>query len=153
MASDLSKWDVLRACLQGAGFDEGDFLPLYTFHSFDRDHDFTNTTYTGSSIFQVVNLRWDDLFPADAVTQVYGHLYMNPGAGESVSVRYYNGEDGETMLEETGITSARQVLLGPVDYTPPTTDARIWTRYEWKTSPGSNTCTIDTPVLVLGVKL
>jgi len=87
------------------------------------------------------------------VEQVMGTCLIVPGADETVDVRIRNPDDGETVAEETGITSRQVVQLGPAEYTPTTTDAEIRLRHEIRTDPGANSSDIWTPLIVLGVKV
>jgi len=154
--SDLLKSDIGKALviLENAGFDKGDFFPLYTFNPLNSQSvSFTNTAYDFDHNLSLARVVWNHLFPGDVTdTQVMGAAYLNPGTGETLSVRIRNG-GVETVVEKTGITSAGQVQLGPVDYTPGDLTSYRNFRWEWKTDTGTNSSFISAPYIVFGVML
>jgi len=148
------KWKYAYPTLEDAGFEGGDFLPLYNFNpGSDRENSFTSTTYAGLFAFSMVQCIWNELFPAGATTHVYGSIMLSTvGADETVSLRIYNGTDDEVVGELTGIT-ATGIKTIDADYEPTTLDSRIWMRWEWKESPGANSSTVQDAFICLGVKL
>jgi len=149
-----AKGQSILPILSDAGFEEGDFLPLYTFNANgDWEVTSTSTTYDAANTISCCWIIWDEMFPEGADVQVFGQGYIQPGADETVDLRIYNGQDGETVDEITGITSTQVVTMGPVSYTPTTTDSGIYIRWNWRTSPGTNALALDVPYTVFGVKL
>jgi len=156
MESDFLKTDIGRSLLpilSEAGFEEGDFLPLYNFNpSGDRSVSFTVTTYSASASFSYLRAIWNELFPAGATTHVYGSVYLAVGAGETVSLRIQNTVDNETVGELTGITTGGIKTID-VDYEPTTLDSQIKLLWQWKESPGTNSSRVDDAFISLGVKV
>lgn len=149
-----AKGQSILPILSDAGFEEGDFLPLYSFGPpADWEITSTSTTYDAANTISLCWVIWDDMFPADVDVQIFGQARIDPGADETVDLRIRNGQDGETVAEITGITSTQVVTMGPVSYTPTTTDSRIYFRWNYRTSPGSNALALDVPYTVFGVKL
>lgn len=158
-SSDFLDSDIGRSLLpilSDAGFEQGDFLPLYNFNpNAARGATFTSTTYTYNDDVSIAKVRWDKLFPSGPTPQIFGQIgWVLPGTDESVSVRIQNITDGETVGEVTGITGSNQiVVIEPVTYTPPTTSAKCMFRWEWKTDPGANSSEVRCPFITFGVKL
>jgi len=156
-SSDFLKSEIGRSLLpilSDAGFEEGGFLPLYTFNPNATTYiSTTSTTWDGDADLSEFRVLWNDLFPADAEAQVFGQARVNPGAGETVDVRIQNYTDAEVIASETGITSDRMVTLGPLSYTPTTVSdiLRVW--WQWKVSPGTNSSNVMNAYVALGVKL
>jgi len=140
--------------LARAGFEKGDFLPLY---SFNPDNNllvsFTSTTWAASHALSHYAVVWNRLLPEKATTHVYASMpLMSIGAGETVDFRLRNTTDGETIGEITGITSTG-IYTVDADYEPTTTGSMIRLRWEWKETPGTNSSDIYTPFVGLGVVL
>lgn len=85
-------------------------------------------------------------------THVFGSVMVTVGADETVSLRIYNVEDGETIGELTGITT-NGIKTIDVDYEPPTVGSRTRYAWEWKESPGANATDLGDAFITLGVKL
>jgi len=148
--SDGELWETLK----GAGFEQGDFLPLYTWNPNSLSSvSFTATTWTYDRDLMQLEIRWDKLFPAGANSYVFGQMTISPGTDESVSVRIQNRSDGETVGEVTGITSYGSVTIGPVAYTPTSTGSHIIISLEWMESPGVNSTNLILPIITLGVEV
>jgi len=140
--------------LARAGFEKGDFLPLYNFNPNGlKSISFTDTTYAFDNGLSNCRLIWDDAFPAGVTVQIFGQAEITVGAGETVSVRIYNYTDSETIVEKTGIGSSQFVSLGPTTYTPPTTGSGIMILWEWKEDVGTNASDIKVPHTCFGVKV
>lgn len=142
--------------LEEAGFEQGDFLPLYSFNPPNNfSTSFTSTTYTGLASLFHVKVIWDDILPPGVTSQVLGEIYVSGiGAGETVDLRIQNTVDGETVGEITGITSSYTVFtIGPVDYTPSTTASKIPLVWQWRESPGTNSTEIQIPFISIGVRI
>jgi len=140
--------------LAQAGFEQGDFLPLYTFNPNDnRSVAFTSTTWASDTLLSQCYVQWNELFPPDVTAQVMGQAYISVGAGETCDFRIRNIIDDETMAELTGVTSSKEIILGPTSYTPTTTDGMLDIRWQWKESPGANSTTIFIPIMVFGVEV
>lgn len=132
----------------------GDFLPLYTFTGWaQRTESFTATTYTSDNALNSVSVEWDDLFSTDVQTAVSAHTRVVVGTDETVDIRVFNVDDGETIGDNTGITATGMYTIGPVNYTPTTTDGKVFIRLEWKESNGVNSSTIDAPFTSFGIQL
>jgi len=138
--------------LRDAGFERGDFLPLYNFTpNADFSVSFTTTSYDGNWGLSYFSAVWDQLFPPSAKTHVYASIRLNSlGAGETVSLRLRNMTDAENLGEITGITSEGMYSID-TDYEPPTTGSVTRYRWEWKEDPGANSSTVEVPIVCLGV--
>jgi len=138
--------------LAQAGFEQGDFLPLYTFNPNNAVYaSFTSTTYTYDNNLSFLRCRWDKFFPPGSTSAVFGQIQQEPGADESVSVRIYNSTDGEVIGEVTGLTTEKVVTIEATEYTPTTTDSEIFIRWNFKTDPGVNTSYVRLPCITFGV--
>jgi len=140
--------------LAEAGFKKGDFLPLYTLTPTDPQLSTTSTTYVKDWSYFHYRLKWNDIFQGKA-SQVYLAGQALPGTDETEDFRLRNATDGETLLENTGMTGnyGHWFTLGPVDYTPSSKDSIITLQVELRTSPGANSSSTSRTVVVLGVKI
>jgi len=139
--------------LARAGFEKGDFLPLYTWNpNATRSTGFTSTTYTTDFDLWNAFVQWNKILPAGVKSHILIQMRVAPGTDESVDVRLYNENDGETVGEVTGITSDRTATISE-DYTPTTKDAWIEFRLLFRTNPGTNSSTIYVPFGSIGVKI
>lgn len=157
MESDFLKSDMGRALLpilSDAGFEQGDFLPLYSWNALSaKVKSITSTTYTILGALFETRCRWDQLLPSAVQEQVLTQVQIKPGTDETADVRLYNETDGETIHEKTGITSNQVVTLGPTSYTPPTANDTLWIALEGRTNPGANSTDFWESSVTLGVKL
>jgi len=142
--------------LKDAGFEHGDFLPLYTINPNAAWRvTSTSTTYTQTTDLGWLQCAWNDLIPwPDVNPLIYGLGRVMPGSGETVDVRIRNTTDGETVGSAvTGITADTMVKVGPVDYEPTTKDARIDIYWQYRTDPGTNALDLREPFIIVGVEL
>jgi len=150
-ALDSEAWETLKE----AGWEKGDFLPLYSFNPPAAWSDgFTSTTWTSYYKLTSWQFVWNDLnFPTDYTPKVMGQIHLaTVGADETVDIRLQNIVDGETIFSETGLTSG-QMVTGYVTYEPTTKAARTEFKFEYKESPGVNSSTVNGPILALGVEV
>jgi hypothetical protein len=133
----------------------GDYIPQYTFGpNANRQLSFTNTGYDNDGDLSRIHVEWDKLFPSDVQSAVFGEIFISTvGTDETIDVRVFNGVDGETVAEQTGITTTGLISLGPVNYEPLTTTDRIALRWEWRESNGANPSEVRIPYIVLGAQL
>jgi len=140
--------------LKDAGFEQGDYLPLYSYNQVAaRSVSTTSTTYTYSADFFITAPVWVDFFPSGLTTQVKCSVRAVPGADETVDLRVRNTIDGETVAEKTGLTADNVYTFGPTTYTPTTTGSRVEIFIQWRTSPGTNSLIVEEPMMTFGVEI
>jgi len=157
-SSDFLKSDIGRSLLpilSDAGFDQGDFLPIYTMGPPEvRSQSTTSTTYDNFYNHTIFWLQWSMMPLPEDNRRLYSMVRVMPGTDETVDVRWRNRTDGETIGSEiTGITSTKYVDIGPIDYTPPTTDAPVYITWQVRTDPGANSSNLQGFWGALGVEL
>lgn len=154
--ADLAARSVSTDDLDIGGSDfaaSGDFLALATYDmGAVRTFSTSSSGYDGSDDFGRWNLVWDDLFPADATTAVSGVIVALPGTDVTQEVRLQNVSDGETIFEETGITSTSVIEFSPTQYRPTTDSGRILVQWETKVETGSNSAEIRDAFAAAGVQ-
>jgi len=149
--SDLGK--SLLPILSDAGFEEGGFLPLLTLNAHSvRYFDTTSTTWDYDFGFiHHKGIVWNEFMPVDEAVVKFA-VGLDPGADETQDMRVYNVTDGETILEELGVTAGVNDTYVST-YAPTTKDSSIYIRAETRTDPGANASSILYPTLVFGVRL
>lgn len=120
-----------------------------------RNVSFTATTWSSNLDLSWMYVVWDELFPPEVFDriQVFALMDIDMGGGETVDIRLRNVADGETIAEQTGITTNAAYTLGPVDYVPSTTSSEIEIRLQWREDPGVNSSRVLAPFTVFGVRL
>lgn len=108
--------------LSDAGYSAGDLLGSYTAQSAA-----TNSTTSSSYVAwnpdpAGIHLEFNTAFPGSSQAQAIAFLDVDPST-DQIDVRLFNLDDDETVVEQTGITSAGSVVLGPTDYTPASPNA------------------------------
>lgn len=101
----------------------------------------TTTTSSSYSPYNEVETEltfaWDDVFSGNVQGQCYvsASLFNN---NDAINFRIQNTTDGETVIEQTGITGGSQnIAIGPVDYTPTTTSNPIVIQPEFSNQDNS----------------
>jgi len=147
-SDDGQAWETLREM----GYESGDIVwgPSYG-PTASRDISTSSTDYVSSTDTHRHQAQWDLLFPSAATTVVTMSAVVFPGS-ESLSLRVRNDTDGETMVEETGITSQKNLQMTPAKYTPTTTADGIQFNAEIKSDTGNSVLASDFNV-VFGVEL
>jgi len=130
----------------------GDFVPLAGYQPYEALKSFTNTSYQTDTSYWNWRVSWD-MFPPDAQIAIRTEIYVLLGTDESVSVRLRNANAGQTIHEQTGITSSQKITLGATNYTPPTTSQSRDLRLSWKTDTGANSSELQQPISYIGIQL
>jgi hypothetical protein len=144
-ATDFSELGLLAE----TGFSSGDFFPLKTYYGTATNVSTTSTTYVK------FNGTWQPTisltgFPSGATPAWVGETRVYPGNDETMDLRFNAENDGVTVVEETGITTYQNLVMGPVETDIPGQNS---TTFEIRTNPGSNSSRADDPVLIVGVIL
>jgi hypothetical protein len=103
----------------------------------------SNQSYTSDSTVYVLRTVWDDWAPTNAQTQVYVSTRTGGGNSATTDFRVQNLTDGETIVEETGVSPGQFINIGTVNYTPTTTGAPIDIRPELASGDGTSVVVED----------
>lgn len=136
--------------VQASGWGTGDFMPLVWLFQNDSWSD-VDDAY-GSAGDRQTTIQWDHIAPAGVQTEVVLTYDAVPN-GDSLSVRVYNPTDGETVIEETGVSTAGLRTVGPVDYSPTTTNSAITLGGAVKNADNSTRVDAEQPRAVIGYTL
>jgi len=140
--------------LRQAGYSSGDAVrPIHDGPNSTVSSSTTSTSYQGTASLSFLRVVWADHFPDAVQATVGGEARVAPGTDETVDIRIQNTGDGEPIAEQTGITEPTNVTLGPVPYTPTTTDQQTVLQWEWRTDPGTNSSTLSVPTIYAGPHL
>jgi hypothetical protein len=140
--------------LRKAGYASGDILPIIALGS-QRNR---SSTTSSSSYVDIINvgeaaLQWNGLLDPDNTYAAIGCRIV-PDGGETGYHRWVNTLDNDEQIgPEASTDSAEQVWTGWEKYTPTTPDEPLIVQAQGKSEPATNTSTIRSPLLYIGVKL
>jgi hypothetical protein len=148
-SNDGQAWETLRE----VGYQKGDFVTRI--HSGDSGNaSNSSNAYDGYSVRRTeTELTWDIHFPGGVQGQV-ALEFRTSNVGSGMSVRVFNRDDSETVIERTGITSKGSLLnAGPVDYTPTTQSVPRRYRIEFLSEDGTSTVELNGVQMYFGARL
>jgi hypothetical protein len=139
--------------LRKAGYESGDILPVLTLGvQQNRSASTTSTSYTDIGALGEAAVQFDQVIDTENTYAALGARLV-PGSGEEVYYRWVNNDDGEQVGPEVSTDTPEQVWSFWSSYSPTTASSPVLLQLQGKTEPGTNSSTIRSPLLYMGVKL
>lgn len=142
-ANDNGAWETLRE----AGYEVGNPVTSLT-DFYGVDGSTASSTYgLIASSTALWRLQWDKLWPSSVTVEAHLFANVDPST-DQIDVRLQNLTDSETVVSQTGITTAGNISLGPVTYSPTTTGSVIRLGIQARNADGATSVTLSDPGVV-----
>jgi hypothetical protein len=140
--------------LREAGYESGDILPVVTLGAQQqRSAGTTSTSYTDLGQLGEAAIIFEDIADPENTYAALGARLV-PDSGEEAYYRWVNKDDGDDRIgPEVSTDTPEQVWSGWAKYDPQTEDNPVLLKVQGKTDPGTNSSSIRSPLLYIGVQL